>query len=83
MPNHLEFIGEDYFTHLFNGLKYSSLSMYASVVFFIHAFIPDILTSEGSDTIFSLSAYLYKRLYKLQERKCQEISYDEEKMNIV
>lgn len=82
MPNHLECINEDYFTHLFNGLKYSSLSMYASIVFFIHAIVPDILTSEGSDTIFSLSKQLYNRLYKLKLKTYETLSY-EERMNVV
>jgi len=81
MPSHLECIDEDYFTHLYNGLSYSSISLYATMVFFVHAFIPDILTSEGSDTIFSLRDHLHKRLCRLQIKK-QERSY-EERMEIL
>lgn len=61
---HLEKINQTYIQHFKDTLVYSSLSLYASCIFFIHGLYPDILVNDGSEIIFNLNSMIQKKLKK-------------------
>jgi hypothetical protein len=56
--NHLEKNNMTYVQHMCNALKYSFISLMASIIFCIHAFFPNYLVTEGSLLINDLHTEL-------------------------
>lgn len=48
---HLQDVNMSYFQHMGYALSYSFVSFSASIIFIIHALIPDLFTSTGSSCI--------------------------------
>lgn len=51
---HLEKHKISYFKHFKRSICFSIKAMTASIIFVIHAFVPDVFTETGSDMIKSL-----------------------------
>ena len=51
MFEHLRQNNTDYFRHFVTAVIFSVLSIVAGVIFLIHAFLPFVLTTTGSDLI--------------------------------
>ena len=64
---HLIAINQTYSQHFINAISYSFLSQKASVLFFIHAILPDTFTDDGSRTIKSL----HEQMTISQKEKCK------------
>ena len=58
---HLQDTEQTYYQHWKNSMSYFCKSCKASLYFFIHAFIPCVFTSSGSDTVKELLANIESR----------------------
>ncbi len=56
MP-HLQEHGVSYFGHFRRSMRFSYISFKASIVFLIHAFIPEIFQDTGSNMILELNTF--------------------------
>ena len=64
--DHPKKIGESYLQHLLQALIFSSTSLLAALVCFIHGLFPFLFTNTGGDMIARLSDKITKRV----KRKC-------------
>lgn len=55
MIDHLKDVNMTYTQHMCGALKYSFVSLFASIIFFIHAFFPNYLVYDGSFLIHNLN----------------------------
>lgn len=66
---HLEDLNQTYFEHLKDAIGYSIKSFTAGFIFLIHGFFPDILVTNGSDTISELNNILIIKKKMLTKQK--------------
>lgn len=64
MFKHLDDVNEDYFTHMKSALNISFKMFTGSIQVLIHAFIPCIFTSNGSDKCREIVKLVDKKLKK-------------------
>lgn len=74
---HLVFANQTYFEHFYDAIKYSLISLKASIYFFCHAFWPDLFAKTGSDTIHSLSETIYEKYHKRIQEIIEEKNISE------
>ena len=53
--NHPNSVNQTYTEHMLNSLDYGCRALAGAGALFIHAFLPDLLTDWGGDTIIELS----------------------------
>ena len=53
--SHLDDVNMTYVQHMCGSLKYSFMSLMATIIFFIHAFFPNYLVYDGSYLIYNLN----------------------------
>ncbi len=58
---HPSSVGENYSQHFLKALGYSFYSLYTSFIFFLHAFLPFLYKTKGSDRIKKLNSILQAR----------------------
>jgi len=58
---HLDAVGESYFTHMYHALRFSARLLGAGLAVGIHALCPGWFKTTGSDVIFKLNASLLVR----------------------
>jgi Family of unknown function (DUF6356) len=66
--DHLTFANQTYFQHMHDALRYSWMSLKSCVYFAIHAFFPNSLQHNGSDTIVALNDELLLKYEKCIEQ---------------
>jgi hypothetical protein len=59
--DHPNQFNQTYLEHMYDSLKYSTISMYCSIVFFIHAVFPFLFQFTGSDWIIHLGKMFMKK----------------------
>ena len=59
---HLEDAKQTYFQHMKDCLKYSFISLKATVYFLVHGISPELFVTSGSEQIFELNELLEKKL---------------------
>lgn len=52
---HPKQVGENYFQHLFYGIKISLLLVYSGLALFIHAFFPFLFTNTASTNVAKIN----------------------------
>lgn len=70
---HLVFANQTYWEHFKDAIKYSMISLKASIFFFCHAIWPDLFTRTGSDITYSLSEMIYEK-YQKRIREIMELN---------
>lgn len=71
--NHLNFMGQCYFFHFKQSIKYSFLACKASFYFFIHAIYPDIFQHTASDIIVGINDEILQTYKDCLDRIDREI----------
>lgn len=59
--DHPNRFGQTYIEHMFDSLKYSFISLFCSIVFFLHAIFPFMFQFTGSDWIIYLGQMFIKK----------------------
>ena len=63
---HLEFAKQTYFEHMKDSLYYFGVSLKSSFFFLVHAFIPDLFLTNGSENISHLNDTITKKYKELE-----------------
>jgi hypothetical protein len=77
--NHLTTIGQTYYLHWFDAMKYCGISFKAAFFFFIHAFWPDFFVNNGSNTIFELNDIIMEKYKNFKEKLESESKENKDK----
>lgn len=74
---HLKAVNMSYFQHMAYALGYSIATLGTSAIFLIHAFIPDLFKTTGSDSISALHKH-FQEERNIIESKTKPIPEDKQ-----